>query len=64
VKKVKMKVEGVRGVQEGTKPVGFWEAFWFWVKLGFINFGGRRVRSLSCTGSWLRRSVGFRRANT
>jgi chromate transporter len=28
--------------QEGTevKPVGFWEAFWFWVKLGFINFGG------------------------
>src|SRR4028119_102829 len=24
----------------GTKPVGFWEAFRFWVKLGFINFGG------------------------
>src|SRR5215212_6110185 len=24
----------------GTKPVGFWEAFWFWVRLGFINFGG------------------------
>jgi chromate transporter len=24
----------------GTKRVGFWEAFWFWVKLGFINFGG------------------------
>ena len=23
-----------------TKPVAFWEAFWFWVKLGFINFGG------------------------
>jgi chromate transporter len=23
-----------------TKPVGFWEAFRFWVKLGFINFGG------------------------
>jgi len=23
-----------------TKPVGFKEAFWFWVKLGFINFGG------------------------
>jgi chromate transport protein ChrA len=22
-----------------TKPVGFWEAFWFWVKLSFINFG-------------------------
>ena len=22
------------------KRVGFWEAFWFWVKLGFINFGG------------------------
>ncbi|HEV2091898.1 MAG TPA: chromate efflux transporter [Rubrobacter sp.] len=24
----------------GTKQVGFWEAFRFWVKLGFINFGG------------------------
>jgi chromate transporter len=23
-----------------TKPVGFKEAFWFWVKLDFINFGG------------------------
>ncbi|MDP9458227.1 MAG: chromate transporter, partial [Actinomycetota bacterium] len=23
-----------------TKPVGFWEAFRFWVKFGFINFGG------------------------
>src|SRR3712207_3457988 len=23
-----------------TKPVAFWEALWFWVKLGFINFGG------------------------
>ncbi len=21
-------------------PVGFWEAFWFWLKLGFISFGG------------------------
>jgi len=28
------------GVETQTKPVGFWEAFWFWVKLGFINFGG------------------------
>jgi chromate transporter len=27
-------------MENGTKPVGFWEAFWFWVKLGFINFGG------------------------
>src|SRR5919199_2439380 len=34
-----MAVEGTRG-EKGTKPVGFWEAFWFWVKLGFINFGG------------------------
>jgi chromate transporter len=24
----------------GIKQVGFWEAFWFWVKLGLINFGG------------------------
>jgi chromate transporter len=28
------------GGAEATKPVGFWEAFRFWVKLGFINFGG------------------------
>ncbi len=27
------------------KKVGFREAFWFWVKLGFINFGGLPVRS-------------------
>jgi chromate transporter len=32
--------EGGVGVEVETKPVGFWEAFWFWVKLGFINFGG------------------------
>ena len=25
---------------EKIKAVGFREAFWFWVKLGFINFGG------------------------
>ena len=31
--------EGGERVAE-SKPVGFWEAFWFWVKLGFINFGG------------------------
>jgi chromate transporter len=40
VKKVKMTVEAEKGGQEGTKPVGFWRAFWFWVELGFINFGG------------------------
>jgi chromate transporter len=39
MQKVEMAVEGTRG-EKGTKPVGFWEAFWFWVKLGFINFGG------------------------
>ena len=38
-----MKMEEVgtkEETKEGTKPVGFWEAFWFWVRLGFINFGG------------------------
>ena len=38
-----MEIRLASGVAEGvagTKPVGFWEAFWFWVKLGFINFGG------------------------
>jgi hypothetical protein len=46
-----------------TKPVGFWEAFWFWVKLGFINFGGLRARSPSCTASWSRRSGGSPRGS-
>src|SRR5919202_1850042 len=39
MQKVKIVVEGARG-ESGTRPVGFWEAFWFWVKLGFVNFGG------------------------
>jgi chromate transporter len=29
-----------RGKELRSKEVGFREAFWFWVKLGFINFGG------------------------
>jgi chromate transporter len=40
MKKVEMDTETSQQVQAQTKPVGFWEAFWFWVKLGFINFGG------------------------
>ena len=28
------------GAQAKRKPVSFGEAFWFWVRLGFINFGG------------------------
>ena len=39
VKKTDMESREVT-TEAGTKPVGFWEAFWFWVKLGFINFGG------------------------
>jgi chromate transporter len=39
MKKVEMETKEVRARSQ-TKPVGFWEAFWFWVKLGFINFGG------------------------
>lgn len=36
-----MKVErGRLGESVGGGRVGFREAFWFWVKLGFINFGG------------------------
>ena len=34
-----MKTEPARDQQQ-IKAVGFWEAFRFWVKLGFINFGG------------------------
>ncbi len=40
VKKVKMQTDTSQRVEAQTKSVGFWEAFWFWVKLGFINFGG------------------------
>src|SRR5215218_8015680 len=35
-----MEVKAVKSAEAKTKPVSFWEAFWFWVKLGFINFGG------------------------
>ncbi len=35
-----MESETTKRAEATTKPVGFWEAFWFWVKLGFINFGG------------------------
>lgn len=35
-----MSVEEAGGLEEKTKPVGFREAFWFWVRVGFINFGG------------------------
>src|SRR5215207_4712745 len=38
--KVDMEVKAVKGAEAKTKPVSFGEAFWFWVKLGFINFGG------------------------
>jgi chromate transport protein ChrA len=41
VKKVKkVETETSQRAEAQTKPVGFLEAFWFWVKLGFINFGG------------------------
>jgi len=41
VKKVDMETKTVKsGAQTKSKPVRFGEAFWFWVKLGFINFGG------------------------
>jgi chromate transporter len=40
VKKVEMRTDTAQQAETQTKPVGFWEAFWFWVKLGFINFGG------------------------
>jgi chromate transporter len=40
MKNVEMETKISQREQTQTKPVGFWEAFWFWVKLGFINFGG------------------------
>src|SRR5215211_723350 len=35
-----METKAVKSAEAKTKPVSFGEAFWFWVKLGFINFGG------------------------
>jgi chromate transporter len=35
-----METEAARTKEAKTTPIEFWEAFWFWVKLGFINFGG------------------------
>ncbi|MBA2442400.1 MAG: chromate efflux transporter [Rubrobacter sp.] len=35
-----MRGGGAGVAADRAKKVGFWEAFWFWVKLGFINFGG------------------------
>jgi chromate transporter len=35
-----MEAEATRNKESGNKPVRFGEAFRFWVKLGFINFGG------------------------
>jgi chromate transporter len=35
-----MEAEATRSKEAESKPVGFGEAFRFWVKLGFINFGG------------------------
>src|SRR5215204_5447989 len=32
--------ESGKGEELRSKEVKFWEAFWFWVRLGFINFGG------------------------
>ena len=37
---MEMETKATRTEETRTKPVGFGEAFWFWVKLGFINFGG------------------------
>jgi chromate transporter len=34
------KESGEQGEALKSKEVGFREAFWFWVKLGFVNFGG------------------------
>ena len=33
------KAEPIRNL-EAPKAVNFWEAFWFWLKMGFISFGG------------------------
>jgi hypothetical protein len=35
-----VETEAVKTKEAKTAPVGFGEEFWFWVKLGFINFGG------------------------
>ncbi|MDQ3285316.1 MAG: chromate transporter, partial [Actinomycetota bacterium] len=37
---MRIKESGEKGKELRSKEVKFWEAFWFWVRLGFINFGG------------------------
>ena len=39
------------GVERQKKQIAFREAFRFWVKLGFINFGGPRAKLRLCTAS-------------
>lgn len=38
------------------------EAFWYWLRLGFISFGVRRGRFRSCTRTWWSGVVGSRSA--
>ncbi len=47
-----METEAIRTKENRAKPVSFGEAFWFWVKLGFINFGDPQDKSRSCIGNW------------
>ena len=44
---------------ESRPTVTFWEAFRFWLKLGFISFGGPAGRFPSCTRSWWNDVAGF-----
>ena len=50
--------EPVDKVLERPQPVSFRQAFWFWLKLGFISFGGPAGRSPSCTPSWWNADAG------
>ena len=50
-----------RDVPEAPINPTLMQAFWFWLKLGFISFGGLAGRFQLCIRSWSRSGAGFPR---
>ena len=46
-------------IQSAKRDVSFAEAFRFWLKLGFISFGGPAGQIAICTANWLSVGVGL-----
>jgi chromate transporter len=54
-----MEQELVIKSEQEILPISFWQAFLFWLKLGFISFGGQQDKLLSCTKNLLNKNAGF-----